>query len=239
MGSGPAPADTGGVPMKKILLADDHELLLQGVRAVLETVPEWSICGAAKNGREAVELAGRLLPDVAVVDLGMPELNGLEAARQIRQAASPKTEILVLTGSDSAELSCDACAAGVRGYVLKIDGATALLAGVRAVTEGRPYFSPGVRHPLHAIAGGAPASSPRPARHANGGALRGQSSLTPREREIAQLLVEGKTNWCVANILGISVKTVETHRAHIMLKLGCDSIVELVHYAVRNLMVAP
>jgi DNA-binding NarL/FixJ family response regulator len=222
--------------MKRILLADDHELLLQGLRAALETVPEWCICGSAKDGREAVELAGRLLPDVAILDPCMPELNGLEAARQIRHAASPKTEVLMLTGSDSEELSSEACAVGARGYVLKTDGVAAVLAGVRAMTEGRPYFSPGVRYPPRAIAGRAPA--PPPPRRGSGESIHGQSKLTPREREIAQLLVEGKTNWCIANSLGISVKTVETHRAHIMRKLGLESIVELVHYAVHNLMVA-
>jgi DNA-binding NarL/FixJ family response regulator len=225
--------------MKQILLADDHELLLDGVRAVLELEPDWHVCGAARDGREAVELAARLLPDIAVLDLAMPRLNGLEATRQIRREASPSTQVLVLTGSDSDELSCDACAAGARGYVLKADGVAALVAGVRAVAEGCSYFSPGVRHPLRALGGGCapvrPASPHRPC----GQSPRSPSTLTPREREIAQLLAEGKTNWCVGSILGISVKTVETHRAHIMLKLGCESIAELVRYAVRNLMVAP
>ena len=227
--------------MKQILLADDHELLLEGVRTVLEIEPEWRVCGVAKDGREAVELAGRLHPDVAVLDVGMPELSGLEAARQIRHAASPKTWVLILTGSDSEELSSEARAAGVHGYVLKSDGAGALLAGVRAVAEGRPYFSPGVRLPLRAVVGSAPPPppSPSPPRRSSGESNRGQSRLTSREREIAQLLVDGKTNWCVANILGISVKTVETHRAHIREKLGCQSIAELVRYAVRNRMVAP
>lgn len=227
--------------MKQILLADDHELLLQGVRAVLELEPDWHVCGAARDGREAVALAARLLPDVAVLDLGLPGINGIEVTRQICRQVSPATQVLVLTAADSDELPCDACAAGARGYVLKCDGAAALLAGVRAVAEGHPFFSPSVRHPLRAVAGaGAPARPPSPRRAlASTPPPHGPSALTRREREIAQLLAEGKTNWCVANILGISVKTVETHRANIMLKLGCESIVELVRYAVRNLMVAP
>lgn len=228
--------------MTRILLADDHELLLQGVQAVLELQPEWSVCGAARDGREAVALAARLLPDVAVLDLCMPGMNGLEATRQIRREASPSTQVLVLTGSDSDELSCDACAAGARGYVLKGDGVAALVAGVRAVAEGRAFFSAGVHHTLRAVRGGAaPASpgTPPASLRPRGPAPHPPSTLTARQREIAQLLAEGKTNWCVANILGISIKTVETHRAHIMTKLGCESIVELVHYAVRNLMVAP
>lgn len=225
--------------MKRILLADDHELLLEGVSAVLELEPDWHVCGAARDGREAVELAARLLPDVAVVDLGLPGLNGLEVIRQIRREASPSTEVLVLTGSGSDELSRDAWAAGARGYVLKGDGAAALIAGVRAVAEGRPFFSPGVRHPLRAVGGGAAPAGPGSLRRPLGHLPQAPSTLTPREREITQLLAEGKTNWCVASILGISIKTVETHRAHIMLKLGCESIAELVRYAVRNLMVAP
>lgn len=224
--------------MKQILLADDHELLLQGVRAVLELEPDWHVCGAALDGREAVELAARLLPDVAVIDLGMPRLNGLEATRQIRRE-SPSTQVLVLTGSDSDELSRDACAAGALGYMLKGDGAAALVAGVRAVAEGRPFYSPGVRHPLHPVGDGCAPAKPAGPRAPRGHSPHPPSSLTPREREIVQLLAEGKTNWCVASILGISIKTVETHRSHIMLKLSCESIAELVRYAVRNLMVAP
>ena len=225
--------------MKQILLADDHELLLQGVQAVLELEPDWHVCGAARDGREAVELAARLLPDVAVLDLGMPGLNGLEATRQIRREASPSTQVLVLTGCDSDELSCEACAAGARGYVLKGDGAAALVAGVRAVAEGRPFFSPGVRNPLRAVGGGGAPAGPASPHRPGGQSPHTPSTLTPREREVAQLLAEGKTNWCVASILGISGKTVETHRAHIMLKLDCESTAELVRYAVRNLMVAP
>jgi DNA-binding NarL/FixJ family response regulator len=223
--------------MKQILLADDHELLLQGVHEVLELEPDWHVCGAARDGREAVELAARLRPDLAVLDLAMPVLNGLEATRQIRREASPSTQVLVLTGCDSDELWSDACAAGARGYVLKGDGAAALVAGVRAVLEGRPYSSPGVRTPLRAAGSGGPPV--RPASSQRGQSPNAPSALTPREREIAQLVADGKTNWCVASILGISVKTVETHRAHLMLKLGCESIAELVRYAVRNLMVTP
>jgi DNA-binding NarL/FixJ family response regulator len=229
----------GGATMKQILLADDHELLLEGVWEVLELEPGWHVCGAASNGREAVELAARLHPDVAVLDLGMPGLNGLEATRLIRREASPSTQVLVLTGSDSDELSCEAYAAGARGYVLKGDGTAALVEGVRAVAEGRPFFSAGAHHPFRALEGGAvpdrPAGSRRPLVQSG----HAPSTLTRREDEIARLLAEGKTNWCVANILGISIKTVETHRAHIMMKLGCESIAELVRYAVRNLMVAP
>lgn len=217
-----------------ILLADDHELLLQGARVVLEQEPDWHVCGTARDGREAVELAAQLHPDVAVLDLGMPGLNGVDATRQIRDA-SPSTKVLVLTGSDSDELSRDAYGAGALGYVLKSDGSAILVAGVRAVGEGRPYLGPGVQHPVAAPARTRTPTPGRPGTQTS----HAPSSLTPREREIVQLLANGKTNWCVANILGISIKTVETHRAHIMLKLGCESIAELVRYAVRNLMIAP
>ncbi len=220
----------------EILVADDHELVLQGIKAVLETVPEWHVCGVAPDGRTAVELARRLHPDVAVLDLAMPGLNGVEATRQIRRNASPNTEVLVLTGTDSDELFAEVVAVGVRAFVLKSDDALALIAGVRALTEGRPYLSPGVRRPLRDIARG---SSPAPApRRDNLGAVQ-EESLTPREREIAQLLVEGKSNHAIATLLAISVKTVETHRAHIMDKIGCCTIVDLVRYAVRHLIVAP
>jgi DNA-binding NarL/FixJ family response regulator len=222
----------------RILIADDHDLVLQGARAVLEREPDLHVCGVAHDGREAVEIAALLRPDVAVLDLRMPGMNGIEATRQIRSKASPATRVLVLTDADSHEMSCDACTAGARGCVLKTDGAAALVAGVRAVAEGRLFFSPGVRHHPRAVAGGDSSSSPA-ACSAPGPCPRRSSTLTPREREIAQLLAEGKSNWSVGRLLGISVKTVETHRAHIMLKLGCGSIVELVHYAVRNLMVAP
>ena len=228
-------ADTpGGAMKKRILLADDHELLLQGVQAVLELEPDWEVCGTARDGRQAVELAARLRPDIAVIDLGMPGLNGVEATRQICEA-SPSTQVLVLSGSDSHELSIDACAAGASGYVLKGDGAEALVEGVRAVAAGRPFFSHGVR----ATGGGGTPLGPGGSRRPLGPSTHAPSTLTPREREIAMLLADGKTNWCVASILGISIKTVETHRGHIMMKLGCESIAELVRYAVRNLMVAP
>ncbi len=222
--------------MCKILLADDHELILQGVKAVLESVPEWHVCGVALDGRTAVELARQHRPDVAVLDLGMPELNGLEAARKIRLFASPATHVLVLTGSDSDEMFADLMAAGVRGYVLKSDDSLTLIAGVRALTEGRPYLSPGVRRPLKAMARG---PSPAPAQRWVNLEPAQEESLTPREREIAQLLAEGKSNQCIATLLDISVKTVETHRAHIMEKIGCCTIVDLVRYAVRHMIVVP
>lgn len=164
-------------------------------------------------------------------------MNGIDATKQIRREASPSTQVLVLTGTHSDELSDDAYAAGALGYVLKGDGAAALVAGVRAVAEGRTYFGPGVHHPLRS--GGGATAKPGRARLPRGHLPQAPSTLTPRECEIVHLIAEGKTNWCVANILGISIKTVETHRAHIMLKLGCESIAELVRYAVRNLMVAP
>jgi len=209
----------------KILLADDHEVVRRGTHHLLEARPGWVVCGEAADGREAVALASRLLPDVAVLDATMPELGGIEATRQIH-AVLPATEIMIFTVHDSEQLASDALAAGANAYVLKSDASSELLAGVEALAEHRRFFSRGMSHACLGKATG----RPRPAE---------ASRLTPREREILQLLAEGKSNWCVATILGISVKTVETHRESVMRKLGLESIVELVHYAVRNHLVAP
>ena len=222
--------------MTRVLIVDDHPVFRDGLAGLLATLPEVEIVGSAGTAEEALTALRENAPDIVLMDINLPGASGVEATRRAAQLA-PATAVLVITMVDDDDTVFAALAAGARGYVLKADGSAALVAGVRAVSDGRPYFSPGVRHPLRAIAEREPIRPPP--RRLGGEAIRGQASLTPREREIAPLLVEGKTNWCVANILGISVKTVETHRAHIMLKLGCESIVELVHYAVRNLMVVP
>ncbi len=210
----------------KILIADDHEVVRRGVNDLLESRPGWVVCGQAADGRQAVALASQLAPDVAVMDATMPELGGIEATRQIR-AVSPSTEIMIFTVHDSEQLARDALAAGANAYVLKSDSGCEVMAGVEALAEHRRFFSRGMsRASLEKSC-----SRPRPATEA----LR----LTPREREILQLLAEGKSNWCVATILAISIKTVETHREHVMRKLRLESIVELVHYAVRNHLVSP
>lgn len=207
--------------MVSILLADDHEAMRRGVRDLVAEQPGWAVCAEAADGRAAVALALQHRPDVVILDLGMPVMNGVEATRRIREGL-PGTEVLVFTGADGEQLARAVVDAGANGYVLKSDPADELVRAVAALARRACYFTPRMR------------AVPRCARRLGAG-----HRLTAREREITQLLAEGKPNGCVATILGISVKTVETHRAHIMAKLGLESVVELVHYAVRNEMVAP
>jgi DNA-binding NarL/FixJ family response regulator len=207
----------------RILVADDHQVVRTGLRTLLESKTGWQVCAEAANGREAVEKAGQLKPDVAVLDIGMPLLNGVEATRQIRKL-SPQTEILILTMHDSELLIQEVLAAGAHGYILKDDADRNLVAAVDALRRHKPYLSSRVSESVSNQAGGdATAFSPS-----------SRNRLTPREREVLQLLAEGKSNKEVAAILEISVKTAETHRANIMLKLDFHSVTELVRYAVRN-----
>jgi DNA-binding NarL/FixJ family response regulator len=207
----------------RILVADDHQVVRTGLRTLLESKTGWQVCAEAANGREAVEKAGQLKPDVAVLDIGMPLLNGVEATRQIRKL-SPRTEILILTMHDSELLIQEVLAAGAHGYILKDDADRNLLAAVDALRRHKPYLSSRVSESVSNPAGGdSTAFSPS-----------SRNRLTPREREVLQLLAEGKSNKEVAAILEISVKTAETHRANIMLKLDFHSVTELVRYAVRN-----
>jgi DNA-binding NarL/FixJ family response regulator len=205
----------------RILVADDHEVVRRGVRSLLEDQPGWSVAGEAQNGREAVEKAKELKPDVVLIDISMPELNGLEATRQILKAV-PRTEVLILTRHDSEELAHEVLAAGARGYVLKSDAGRNLVAALDAVSQHKPFLTSTVSEMV------------LDGYLRNREEERAPRSLTPREREIVQLLAEGKSNKEVAMTLNISVKTVETHRAKVMQKLNFRSITELIHYAVRN-----
>jgi DNA-binding NarL/FixJ family response regulator len=214
----------------RILLADDHEVVRQGLSALMATRPDWQVCGQAQNGREAVAMAARLRPNLAVLDLSMPELNGLEATRQIRKEV-PETEVLVFSMYESEQFVRDLLAAGARGYVLKSDVTTQLMNAIDTVSRHKPFFTSEVaERVLEGFLRLGELSS------AEGSAA---GLLTPREREIVQLLAEARSNKEVAAILGISVKTVETHRASVMRKLGITSIVDLVHYAIRNHLVSP
>ena len=211
-----------------ILLADDHEVVRRGVRALLEAQPGWKVTGEAANGREAVEMAKELKPTVVVMGISMPELNGLEATRQILKAA-PKTEVVILTTQESEQLVREVFAAGARGYVLKSDAACDLVAAVKALCQHKPFFTPTVSEIL------LEAYRMIPTR--GGKRTQGNSHLTPREREVVQLLAEGKTNKEVAKSLGISAKTAETHRSNLMRKLNLHSVSDLVRYAIRNKIV--
>ena len=207
----------------RILVADDHGVVRRGLRALLESRRGWKICGEAANGREAVERARRLKPDVAILDIGMPGLNGVEATRQIRKV-SPKTEILILSAHGSEKLALEVLEAGARGYVVKEEADESLMVAVDALLRHVPFLTARIAKLI--------------AREKRGGLSKApKGRLTSREREIAQLLAEGKTNKEVAAVLGISAKTVETHRANIMLKLSLHSITDLVHYAIRNKMI--
>lgn len=186
------------------------------------------MCGEAANGREAVERARDLKPDIAILDITMPELNGLEAARRILRV-SPRTQVLILTMHHADDLVEEVLRAGARGYVLKSDAGRDLVAAVEALAAGRPFFTARVADLV--LTGFLRGSAGAPARETVA------QRLTDREREVLQLLAEGKSNKEVAALLKISVKTVETHRANIMRKLHLHSISELIHYAIRNRMI--
>lgn len=213
--------------MKKlrILVADDHGLVRRGARAVLHARDGWRVVGEAANGREAVEKAIELKPDVAVIDIGMPELDGIEVARQITEAA-PDTKVLVLTMHESDQMVRRALEAGARGYLLKSDLTDCLANAVRAVSEGKRFLTPKVSEIV--LDGFLKPKSEHRSEERLG------ARITPRELENLRLLAEGKTNKEIAAQLGIAVRTVETHRAKIMLKLGLHSLAELIHYAMRN-----
>ena len=210
----------------RILVADDHELVRRGVRVLLEARPGWRICDEAVEGREAVEKAGRLKPDVVILDIGMPVLNGLEAARQIRKN-SPRSEVLILTMHESEQVVREVLTAGARGYVLKSDAGRDLVNAVEALSRHETFFTSSVADFV--------LQSYLDAR----GGRQDASAVTPREREVIQLLAEGRGNKEVATTLGISVRTAETHRTNIMRKLECHSFSDLVRYAIRNNIIAP
>lgn len=216
--------------MKKIriLIADDFEVVREGIRVILERQPEWEVVAEAANGREAVEKAKQLKPDVAVLDIGMPVLNGLEATGLILKQ-TPQTEVLILTFHETEQMFREALNAGARGYLMKSDLGSELVMAVEALSAHKTYFTSKVSEfVLDAYI------------HSNGdkdGREISHDRLTPREREIIQLLAEGKSNKEVAVVLGVSVKTVESHRANIMHKLGFHSLCEVVHYAIRNKIV--
>jgi DNA-binding NarL/FixJ family response regulator len=215
----------------RILLADDHEVVRAGLRALLEEQSGWEVVAEAADGREAVEKASKLKPDVVVIDIAMPSLNGLEAVRQIVKAV-PNTKVLVLTMYDSDPLIQQVLQAGARGYLLKSDAGRDLVSAIDALRRNKTFFTPKVSQ---MVLEGYLDKSPREKEAEDEPeSLR----LTSRQREIVQLLAEGKSSKEVAAVLGLSVKTAETHRANIMRKLDCHSVTELVRYAIRNHIIA-
>lgn len=209
----------------RILIADDHDIVRDGLRALLQPQRHWQICGEAATGRQAVELARTLKPDVIVMDFSMPELNGLEATRQIRKAL-PRTEVLVLTMHDSEQVARNVLAAGARGVLLKTEARHHLVPAVEALARHEPFLIGKLSQLMLDVF----LHPERQAERAGEPADR----LTPREREIVQLISEGLTSKEVASRLDISLRTVDTHRANVMRKLGLRAVTELVRYAIRN-----
>lgn len=207
----------------RIVIADDHEMVRRGLVATLADVGHWTVVAQADNGREAAELVATHGPDVAILDISMPELNGLDATRRIL-AARPETRVLILTAHESEQLVREVLSAGARGYVLKSDAGRIMVRAVEALLEGQTFFTSKVARLVlegYLRGGGGEAADPAP-------------TLSGREREIVQLLAEGASNKEVARALGISVKTAETHRSNIMRKMQFASLSDLVKYAVRN-----
>ena len=213
----------------RILVADDHEVVRRGLRSLLEAQPGWEVVAEAVNGRQAVVEALARQPDIVILDIAMPELNGLEAARQIVKAL-PRAEVLVHTMHYSEQMAHEVLAAGARAYVLKSDGGQDLLAAIQSLLLHKIYLTSSVSE---VVVGGYLRSTAAVA------APPSADRLTAREREIIQLLAEGKANKDVANTLGISLRTAENHRANIMHKLNLKSLSDLIHYTLRNGIVAP
>jgi DNA-binding NarL/FixJ family response regulator len=217
----------------RVLLADDFPATRRGVKQLLETMPGIEVCCEAANGREALELVKECKPDLVVLDLAMPEMDGLDAAGAIREAA-PTTEVLVFTMHFSEELARELLRTGVRGYVLKSDPESELLAAVEHLRAGRPYFTGALAATMAEkfLQGtGAPAAGEE-------AAVPG-TPLTAREAEIIQLVADGKTNKAIAEVLGVSTRTIESHRHRIMHKMKFRSLSELLRFAVRNGLVEP
>jgi len=214
----------------RILIADDHDLMRRGVKALLQSHAGWEIIGEAHTGREAVSKAEELKPDVVILDISMPDLNGVDAAKRIRKA-SPDTEVLILSVHYSDQLIRDILEAGVRGYIVKSDSDRDLVIAVETLANHKPFFTPRATEVMltNFNEGKTKADLPETMR----------DRLTSREREIVQLLAEGKSSKEVASSLNISVKTAETHRANIMRKLQLHTVSELVRYAVRNQIIEP
>ena len=214
-----------GTKTVRILIVDDHDIIRRGLKQLLTARSGWEICGEAKTGREAVALAEQLRPEIVILDISMPDLNGLEAARRIHKIL-PKTGILILTLHFSDQLVRDIVEAGARAYIMKSDADRDLVSAVEALANHRTFFTPRAAEMLlngfsRESSSAEPQALPR-------------DRLTSREREIVQLLAEGKSSKEVAVSLGISVKTAETHRANIMRKLELHSVSEVVRYAVKN-----
>lgn len=206
----------------RVLLADDHTIVRQGLRRLLESQPDMLVVGEADNGRDVLKSAARLRPDVVVMDMAMPGLNGIEATRQLTREV-PSIRVLALWAYSDEEYVLAACQAGAAGYLVKHSAATELISAIREAMKGNAYFSPGIAKYFtrHAATG---------LRSTQSGLARGKG-LTPREREVLQLIAEGRANKQIAAAMAISVKTVEKHRQSVMDKLDIHDIAGLTRYA--------
>ncbi len=209
----------------KVLIVDDHAVLRQALRLLLETHSEVEVTGEARNGREAVDIAERTKPDVVLMDMVMPGLNGLEATRQLKKRV-PNARVLILTGYAEDEQVLAALRAGAAGYVIKRSDVTELLLAIQAVHRGNTYFSSSISESMM--------TNDYLWRARDGEAKAGLDTLTGREREVLQLIAEGHSNQAIARELFISVKTVEAHKAHIMTKLRANNRTDLIRYAIRR-----
>jgi DNA-binding NarL/FixJ family response regulator len=209
------------MPNFRILIADDHEIVRKGLRSLVEAHVGWEVCGEAVDGWEAVKKAEELKPDLVALDVGMPNLNGLDAAQQILHG-NPKTKILFLTIYETEQVAKAVVQIGAKGVILKSDAARELVTAVEALQRNSTFFSPKLKQNILGIDSRGTQRSPE------------KDVLTRRERQVVQLLAEGKSTKEVASVLDLSVKTAETHRSNIMSKLGLHSVSELVLYAVRN-----
>jgi DNA-binding NarL/FixJ family response regulator len=210
--------------MTKVLLADDHGVVRKGLRFILEQEPDFTVAGEAADGREAVRLARELEPDVIVMDIAMPQLNGIDATAQIVKQ-NPRTNVLVLSMHNDETYLLRALEAGARGFLLKDTAEEDLVRAVRVAAQGKPFFSPAIAQALLE-------DYMRNLQQRN--QQDSYSLLTDREKEVLQLLAEGRSNKEVAQLLNLSVYTVETHRTRIMQKLDLHNTAELVLYAVRK-----
>lgn len=209
----------------RILIADDHEVVRRGLRTLLESERGWQVVGEAADGREALDLALNLKPDLAIVDLSMPEINGVDLTRRLRRSL-PRLEVLVLTVHESAQLAREVAAAGARGYVLKSDASRNLIAAVHAVGAHRQFVSPRLSETR-------PTEETGPPRAGFRERITPPACLTVREMEVVHLLASGRSNRDIATALSISNKTVEAHRANVMRKLRITGVADLVRWAVR------
>jgi DNA-binding NarL/FixJ family response regulator len=213
----------------RVLIADDHEVLREGARGLIEEEEGWEVCGIACNGREAVEMAKTLKPDVVLLDMTMPEISGIDATRLIKKAL-PETEIVIFSAHASEQVIEQAFEAGVKSYIKKADAARDLVSAIRSAAEHKPFFTPEISEIIFAkFLNPSAKSVPGQPQH----------ELTAREREILRLLAEGGSNKEIAKALGISVRTAETHRATLMRKCGLDSLAAIVRYAIRNSIIEP